>query len=68
MEDDPAVGTDWLTRYQGLTVDEAKALALLESRMLRVIRPDDAWTLDLRPQRLNIFLTASGDIEQISAG
>src|SRR5262245_17727830 len=44
------------------------ALQRSHSRTLRWIRPGDAVTMDYRPDRLNINLDASGNVERLGCG
>ena len=59
---------EWLGRYEGLPVDEILAVAAEESRVVRVLRPDDAMTLEWRPDRLDVFLDADGQVRRIGHG
>ena len=58
----------WLARYDGLSVDEIMTLAREESRVVRVLRPDDAMTLEWRPDRLDVFLDDAGQVRRIDHG
>lgn len=60
--------TAWLAEYEGLDLVDATALAERQAREVRVIRPGDAITLDLRPQRLNLELDSSGELLRVRAG
>jgi hypothetical protein len=51
-----------------LSVGEAVVLAATEDRPVRVIAPDTAIHLDLRLDRLNIWINAYGSIHHIDAG
>ena len=65
-------GTDerpaWLARYDGLSLDEVLAVAREESRVVRVLRPDDAMTMEWRPDRLDVFLDDAGQVRRIDYG
>jgi peptidase inhibitor I78 family protein len=59
---------EWLARYEGLSVEDAVALAGEESRPVRVLRPDDAMTMEWRPDRVNVFLDEEGAVRRVSRG
>jgi Peptidase inhibitor I78 family len=65
----PPEGTDWLERYRGLDLESLRLLAANEGRPVRVITPqDEAITLDYRRERLNIWLTETGQVKELFAG
>jgi hypothetical protein len=59
---------EWLARYDGLSLDEVLAVAEEESRLVRVLRPDDAMTLEWRPDRLDVFLDDAGEVRRVDFG
>jgi hypothetical protein len=63
-----AVKTAWLGSYEGLGLDEAKARAEAEGRRCRVIGPGTAVTLDLRLDRLNLYVDADGNLTGMRGG
>ena len=60
--------TEWVTRYAGLDLAGALALAEDEGRPTRVLRPGDAMTMDWRPGRLNLHVDDDGTLVEVRAG
>jgi hypothetical protein len=58
----------WFLAYQGLGLQEAKALAAEEGRPCRVMYPGSGRTDDSMPQRLNIHLAEDGSLLELWPG
>ncbi|WP_432521016.1 I78 family peptidase inhibitor [Kineococcus sp. SYSU DK006] len=58
----------WLRDFVGLSLEAAIERAAAEGRPVRVLHPGSDVTLDFRPDRLNLRLDASGDLQDVSAG
>jgi hypothetical protein len=55
----------WLAAYHGLSVEECRALARRERRIIRVITPHSGLTLELNRERVNIWLADEGQVTQV---
>lgn len=64
-------GAARLQSYVGQAYDaelEQAIAARSEAQRVRVIRPGQGYTMDYRPERLNIHLDAQGRIEKLRCG
>ncbi|WP_432541532.1 I78 family peptidase inhibitor [Kineococcus sp. SYSU DK002] len=57
-----------MREFEGLPWPEAVATARARGRAVRVLRPGEAVTLDLRPDRLNVHLDGDDRLDHLSAG
>jgi hypothetical protein len=58
----------WFLAYQGLGLQEAKALAAEEGRPCRVMYPRSGRTDDSIPHRLNVQLAEDGSLLELWPG
>lgn len=65
----PAVDTCEAANYAGLIGQQATELEkVLIMRMVRVVRPGDAVTMDMRAERINFEVSGDETIERIFCG
>ena len=58
----------WVEEYRGLSLDAVLKRAEMEGRQVRVVRPGQPMTMDLRYQRLNVFVDETGALVRVTAG
>ncbi len=71
MSQDDACGADTLQDYIGQHADEATVAQLetdSDADRVRVIRPDQAVTMDYRADRLNVKLDDQDTIDELTCG
>ena len=59
---------EWIEHFSHLSLEEALSLAASQGRMVRVLRPDDAMTMDFRPDRVNLLLDNDGHLSRVTRG
>ncbi|MGH1563555.1 I78 family peptidase inhibitor [Mumia sp. DW29H23] len=65
---EPSDDVAWLERYEGLDVSAILVLAAEEDRVVRIIGPHDAVTMDYRPDRLNLDVDDARALLRVWAG
>lgn len=64
----PYGDTSWVADYDGLSAEQAIALAEQQERPYRVIAPGSVITLEMRRNRLNIHVDERGTVTRFTAG
>jgi hypothetical protein len=58
----------WIEHFSDLSLEEALDLAASQGRLVRVLRPGDAMTMDFQPDRVNLLLDNDGHLSEVTRG
>jgi hypothetical protein len=58
----------WIEHFTHLSLEDALDLAASQGRLVRVLRPGDAMTMDFQPDRVNLLLDNEGHLSRVTPG